>query len=205
MTEKTDKNRLISRIVDREDVPGDWAHLEDAARQDPAAWRDLLFALRDDAEVRHAVDAQLAAADAVALPMTSPSAGNGWSTAAVLAAAGWLAAVVVALLWLGSTLLRGESDAGSAPDPSGLAELVNVDAPTAEPAATNADHIVGELPRLMVQARPIAGREEVEVIYVRRTLQRVLVKGAYHVKVDESGQPFTVPADLTAYMPPRTY
>ena len=68
-----------------------------------------------------------------------------------------------------------------------------------------AETVVGELPRLMVQARSIAGREEVEVIYIRRTLERVLVKKAYRLVVDESGQPFTVPADLTAYMPPRIY
>jgi hypothetical protein len=200
MTGKTDKHRLISRIVDREDRPTDWANLETVAQQDSAAWKDLLFALRDDAEVRHAVDAQLAVADAVALPTTScsPSAGNGWSTAAVLAAAGWLAAVVVALLWLGSTLIWSESPAGE--------DLVQLEAPRTEPAAEPAaGHVVGELPRLMVEARPIAGREEIEVIYVRRTLERVLVKKAYQLKLDESGQPFTVPADLTAYMPPRTY
>jgi len=206
----TEKNRLISRIVDREDRPKDWTTLDDVAKQDSAAWRDLLFALRDDAEVRHAVAAQLAFADRVVLPKTSPTTGsgarNGWNTAAVMAATGWLAAVVLALLWLGSTLLWADSPAVD----------VNVDATAAATGdataatgillpAEDADNVVGELPRLMVQARPIAGREEVEVIYVRRTVERVLVKKAYRLKVDESGQPFTVPADLTAYMAPRSY
>ena len=174
------------------------------SRKDSTAWRDLLFALRDDAEVRHAVAAQLAIADGVALPTTSTARANGWSTAAGMAAAGWLAAAVLALLWLGSTMLWVDS-------PAAGPGLVDVDAFAAGRGADAtdtvlaADNVVGELPRLMVQARPIDGREEVEVIYIRRTVERVLVKKAYHLRMDESGQPFTVPADLTAYMPPRSY
>jgi len=202
MTENADKHRLISRIVDREDLPSDWSTLDDVARQDPGAWKELLFALRDDAEVRQAVDSRLAVADNVTVPATS-GAGGGWSTAAVLAAAGWLAAAVVALLWFGSTLRQEDSPpTGVRVPPPG--DLVQLDAPMPN-QVPNPEDVVGELPTLMVQARPIAGREEVEVIYIRRTVERALVKNAYQLKVDESGQPFTVPADLTAYMPPRTY
>ncbi len=207
----TEKHKLISRIVDREDRPNDWATLDGVAKQDPAAWRDLLFALRDDAEVRHAVGAHLAVADGIALPVASAGARNGWGMSALLAATGWLAAVVLAVLWLGSTLLWGDSPAAGT---DALADLLKpaeagqgAEATGAMFAADDAvaDQVMGELPRLMVQVRPIAGREEIEVLYVRRTLERVLVKKAYQLKVDESGHAFTVPADLTSYMPPRSY
>ncbi len=212
----TEKHKLISRIVDREDRPNDWATLDGVAKQDPAAWRDLLFALRDDAEVRHAVGAHLAVADDIVLPAGSAGARNGWGASALLAATGWLAAVVLAVLWLGSTLLWGDSPAAGT---DALADLLKpaeagqgAEATGAMFAADDAvadgvlaDGVLGELPRLMVQVRPIAGREEIEVLYVRRTLERVLVKKAYQLKVDESGQAFTVPADLTRYMPPRSY
>ncbi len=207
----TEKHKLISRIVDREDRPNDWATLDGVATQDPAAWRDLLFALRDDAEVRHAVGAHLAVADDIVLPAGSAGARNGWGASALLAATGWLAAVVLAVLWLGSTLLWGDSPAAGT---DALADLLKpteagqgAEATAAMFAADEAvaDQVMGELPRLMVQVRPIAGREEIEVLYVRRTLERVLVKKAYQLKVDESGHAFTVPADLTSYMPPRSY
>ena len=212
----TEKHKLISRIVDREDRPNDWATLDEVVRQDPATWRDLLFALRDDAEVRHAVGAHLAVADGIALPVASAGARNGWGTSALLAATGWLAAVVLAVLWLGGTLLWGDSPAAGS---GALADLLDpaeagpgAEATGAMFAADDAvaddvlaDSVMGELPRLMVQMRPIAGREEIEVFYVRRTLERVLVKKAYQLKVDESGHAFTVPADLTSYMPPRSY
>ena len=215
----TEKSKLISRIVDREDRPEDWATLDDVLKRNSAGWRDLLFALRDDAEVRHAVGAHLAVADEVALPSGAAGVRNGWGMPAVLAATGWLAAVVLAVLWLGSTLLWGDSPAvvpGDSPAAGSgvLADLLNpaeagqgAEATGAMFAAAEAvaDQVMGELPRLMVQVRPIAGREEIEVLYVRRTLKRVLVKKAYQLKVDESGHAFTVPADLTRYMPPRSY
>ena len=207
----TEKHKLIGRIIDREDRPNDWATLDEVVKQDPATWRDLLFALRDDAEVRHAVDAHLAVADDIALPAGSVGARNGWGMSALLAATGWLAAAVLAVLWLGSTLLWGDSPAAG----SGvLADLLDPAEAGQGAEATGAmftaddavaDQVMGELPRLMVQVRPIAGREEIEVLYVRRTLERVLVKKAYQLKVDESGHAFTVPADLTRYMPPRSY
>ncbi|MEE9127837.1 MAG: hypothetical protein V3U11_11920, partial [Planctomycetota bacterium] len=126
----TEKHKLISRIVDREDRPNDWATLDGVAKQDPAAWRDLLFALRDDAEVRHAVGAHLAVADGIALPVASAGARNGWGMSALLAATGWLAAVVLAVLWRGSTLLWGDSPAvvpGDSPaaGSGALADLLN--------------------------------------------------------------------------------
>jgi hypothetical protein len=225
----TEKSKLISRIVDREDRPEDWATLDDVLKRDSVGWRDLLFALRDDAEVRHAVGAHLAVADEVALPSGSAGVRNGWGMPAVLAATGWLAAVVLAVLWLGNTLFWGDP---MAVEPALAADIIDpaaaggADANVGVLAADGflpdgflpdghladghlAEGVMGELPKLMVQMRQVAGREEIEVLYVRRTIERAFVKKAYTLKVDESGQPFTVPADLTAYIaaytPPRSY
>ncbi|MHC4852435.1 MAG: hypothetical protein ACYTF5_10480, partial [Planctomycetota bacterium] len=146
----TEKNKLISRIVDRDDRPEDWTTLDGVAKQDPRTWRELLFALRDDAEVRHVVGAQLVVADTVALPSTPAAARNGWGTAAVLAAAGWLAAAVLAVLWLGSTLLWGDALWGELPagtsEPAAGAVTDFIRAPDAGqgPARAIGDGVMGD-------------------------------------------------------------
>ena len=106
----TDKSGLISRIVDRDDGPDDWDAFDTLAGGDRNAYQDLLHALRDDALVRQSVAGHLAVADRVALPV--PIARNRFGLSPILlAASGWIAALVIGLVWLGGVLSDGDGDA----------------------------------------------------------------------------------------------
>ena len=67
------------------------------------------------------------------------------------------------------------------------------------------DEVVRELPDLMVETRPIPDSDKIEVFFVRRTLERAILSGAYRVSRDESGQPFRTSVDPTRYTPKRRY
>ena len=52
------------------------------------------------------------------------------------------------------------------------------------------DKTVRELPNVMVESRSIPGTDKIELFYIRQTLERAVVTGAYTLGHNEVGQPF---------------
>lgn len=70
----------------------------------------------------------------------------------------------------------------------------------AEPAPRAAAAVVEELPPLMLDSFPAADGGGVDVVYLRRVVERVRVDECYRLAADEHGRPAAVPVrfDLTA-------
>ncbi|MHC4845161.1 MAG: hypothetical protein ACYTCU_03265 [Planctomycetota bacterium] len=204
MTEQ-DTDVLISRILDRQAEPQDFDAFSAAAEAEPEAWKELLGALRDDVALGVATDARLDAATQVEAPiieLRAPRALPVWT--------GWAAALLLAVAWLGwngqvgidAGLGKGGDVAGGPTGPL-TAEPVSAgmfgsDGPRLRDGAIvpAADHVLGELPPELISARPAVEGEGVEVVYVRRVLERARVDSAWSVGTDELGRPAPVRVNL---------
>jgi hypothetical protein len=165
----TAEELLLGRVVGREDSESDWAALERLAAGDRTLWGRLARTLRDDQRLRAAVAGEVSTADSVTLP---PSAAHR-RPSAWWGSAGWLAAAVIACLWLADA-----RDEGRRPDRSAIP-------PTAA--------AVGELPRFGVQAKPMPDGKGFEVLYVRPVVERAVVDRVFQVAADEYGLPKPLP------------
>jgi hypothetical protein len=182
---------LISRIVDRRDTPEDWLRLDARAFADGDLSPILVEALRSDALLRRVVDRATTPAERVEVhPGWSRAAGRRRQWSRGLSLGGWMAAAVLTLLWLATAPGGGESP--SNPEPLAVVR-------------TAGSEVIQNLPNLMVETRPIPGTEETELIFIRRTLERRQVSGAYTLALNEMGQPVQSAVDLTRYAPRRRY
>lgn len=179
----------ISRIVDRADGPSDWHELDAAARQTPP-WQDLLDALRLDATLRAAVAPARAAAESCALPAL-PALRAMPAQRRVLPWLGWAAALLVAAAWA----ITGHA---RAPEPESARAV-------ARPEPASATDVVGELSRVVMDTRPTADGRAVEVLYLRRVLERTVVREAFQLAQDELGRPVPMQVDLARFSPPTSY
>lgn len=91
------EDKLITRVVDREDDPAVWGELDSLAAGDPALWNRLTSSLREDAWLRSTVLPALDVAERVGLPVPVRRGGLAWFTWC-----GWLAAAVFAVFALTS-------------------------------------------------------------------------------------------------------
>jgi len=200
-----DTDVLISRILDRQAEPQDFDAFAAAAGREPSAWTDLLAALRDDVALGVAADLRLDVAAHVEAPiiqLRAPRALPVWT--------GWAAALLLAVAWLG---WNGQVDIGGGLDssntlaggPTGalgaqpvVAGMFPTDGPRLRDGAIvpEADQVLGELPPELISARPVLGGEGVELVYVRRVLERARVDSAWSLGTDELGRPTPVPVDL---------
>jgi hypothetical protein len=190
-----DRDVLISRIVDREDGPADWTSFDELARMDARVTVGLVAAMRDDATLRAAMDGAVAVADRVGLrspPLVRMRSLVHWG--------GWMAAAVLALVWMATNPRLKRAPESAPPEP-----MVRSDASDTPHPARSASEVVQELPNVMMESRPIPGSDEIEIVYLRRAIERAIVSDAYTVGRDETGHPFRVRADLTQFVPKRSY
>ena len=107
-------------------------------------------------------------------------------------------AVLVAALWLGT----------SAQPP---AEPLDVVAPPssapvgAPPSAAPMPRVVGEMSRILVEARPAADGQGFEVLYVRRMVERAVVPRLWEITEDEHGDPVPAQVSLARFAPASRY
>jgi hypothetical protein len=176
---------LLCRVVGREATPDDWRDLRGAAGAAPELWSQLADELEADAALRAHLQPDLAAADRVELP---PAPARPLHAASGLL--GWFCAAAIALAWLW---------------PARGAETVQ--APPAAPAAlatlANDGVAVGELPHVVLTSREVEGG--VEVVYVRRVVERATVRECRQLHRDEAGLPFSSPVDLASWRSPESF
>lgn len=187
----SDRELLIGRIVDRAATPTDWARFEGLSADDVRAKDELLDALRDESLLCTAVASATAVADRVDVDVAPLGRRRHW-----IHWSGWLAAAVLVILWMATDPRMKHTEQVATGDAAKQEEPI---------VAKSAAVFLRELPNVMVETRPIPGSEKTEVLYVRRTLERTVVSGAYQMATDESGQPVQVQADLTQFAQRRRY
>lgn len=191
----SDRDVVISRIVDREDGPADWARFDELDRAGDRVTTRLLAAMRDDATLRAAMGEVMVVADRVTLgsrPLVRMRGLVHWG--------GWMAAAILALVWMATDPRLQQAPEGVLLEPTARTESVDVPH-SAQPAS----EVVRELPNVMMETRPIPGSDRVEIVYLRRVIERAVVSDAYTVGRDETGRPLRVRADLTQFAPRRSY
>lgn len=199
-------NQLIERIIAREATPADWAELAACADIDDMIWARLNAALVTEDSVRSAAAWAAARSEHIDLPVEGASTPQRRTpvrfapiASRITAWSGWAAAAVIALGFLG--WLSGHSGVRrpSAPDREVMTptELSAVDALAQYRRAGLAEGIIiEELPLLTVRTRLAPEGAGVEVLYLRRIIERTFVDENHVVTLasDEHGRTVTVPA-----------
>ncbi|MFQ5749136.1 MAG: hypothetical protein ACE5H3_06725 [Planctomycetota bacterium] len=178
---------LISRALDGDASSSDWRKLGGLAEDDPAVWSRLAETLRVQSALTQGAERILDRVQEVEAPLSRSLAGPvlhpglrpffAWS--------GWAAALLLAFFWAFGPGHSRESLSGDS--------TLQASQPALHGLPGEAT-LVGELPRVMVDAQPSGEGRMVEVTYLRRFLEKVLVDDLYQVNSDEWGEPRAVPA-----------
>jgi hypothetical protein len=182
---------LIHRAIDGSAGVGDWAELELLARRDPEVWRRLALAMRGELVLRRAGAAIEERLPALPLGAVPPS---GHRAALLVGSLGWAAALLIGLLWAGAFELGlapapVEPRSASAPADSDAAWASYLEQGIAE------GRVLRELAPLMIEARPSADGASLDVLYLRRAVERATVDEVHEVCEDDAGR-------LTSYPVP---
>lgn len=191
----TDRDILISRVIDGEATPEDWSALKALAERDPSVWRDLAGLQQDHAELSGAIAEAVMTADAVEAPLELMG-GIAERGRALRTWGGWAAAAALGLAWIvnGPRAQERVEPMGRANlSPFGLGKDSKpedfFDAYLQSGRATG--KVVGEVgePVLIETIPQESGGYEVR--YLRQVLERRVVPQVYEVSVgyDERGTP----------------
>ncbi len=165
----------LNRVVDRTESVDDWRALEAAREARPQLPHELWDALRLDATLRAELEEVVGAVRPAELPASTQRRSRRPGLS------GWFVAAALAVAWVCTSV-------GQAP-------------------AHNAEG-VGEsdgqsLAPVVLQARPVQGG--VEMLVLRRSLERRVVPELYRLTPDEHGVPVSAPVDLASYTQPVRY
>lgn len=187
-----DRDILITRVLDGEATPEDWAAFRAMAARDPAVWADLADAQQDRAELATAVAEAIAIADRVGAPIEI-HAGERLNARIRVGAAwlGWAAAAVLGVgAFTGMPGLSGGVPGGGAQE----AGLFRVNSP--EDAmqlyldmGQKTGSVLGEVPeRVLLSSELAADGQGYSVVYLRQTIECRQVEDLYRVGLNEAGQ-----------------
>ena len=189
----SDGELSLSRIVDRSESLDDWARLEQVANRDSTLWRELALMLRDDCQARLAIEARIEPVAHVVIPAVpdSPLAITASTRSWLLGAA---AVFVFALGWLFG---RPVDPRPATTDPAQMfADYLRT--------GTETGRIVEQLPSVTLEVRP-AANNKLEVIFVRRVIERATIEEAWQVGSDEHGTPRPARVDLASHRPSSSF
>lgn len=193
-----DGDILITRIIDGEATPEDWAAFRALAVRQPSIWRELAECQQDHADLSGAVGSAARLADSIDLPVEhARSAQLSRRVRGVLAWGGWAMAAAVALAFSTKPGGQGASDMNTA-GPSLLGPGV---IPVSNPdeaydaymkLGQEQRRVVEEVPtRILVETRALEDGT-FEVRYLRQILERVTVPTLYEFGEDEAGRPVPI-------------
>ena len=167
---------LIHRTIDGAAGVADWAELELLARRDPTVWKRLALGMRGELSLRRAgltLEASLPS-----LPETGPAVSGG--APLLIGGLGWAAALVITFCWLGLGGLGGD------PGPANPGE-------DSQPAQAWSTYLasgagaVQELEPIVVEAVPSIDGTTLELVFVRRALERTRLDEIQVIGHDDSG------------------
>lgn len=200
----TDRDILISRVIDDEASAADWAQLKSLAAREPEIWRELFEMQRGHAELSSAVAQQLDVAQYVDAPVRDHlSAQLTHRMRRGMAWAGWAAAAAVAVAWIG---VRVGPQEASQVGQVGQASVVNLTAPQLLDQylekGRQSGLVQGEAPaKTLLSAQPAPNGAGYEVIYIRQIVERAIVTNLYQFGSDEAGNPQPVRLQIDLHSP----
>jgi hypothetical protein len=193
----TDADILITRIIDGEASPEDWAAFKALAARQPEVWRDLAECQQDHADLSAAVSAAWRIADSIDLPVEEArSAQLSRRVRGAMAWGGWAMAAAVALAF------TTQRPAGNSAEPMTAGPTLGpgvIPVSTPEQAydaylelGRQEELVLEEVPtRILVETRALDDGT-VEVRYLRQILERVTVPSLYEFGQDEAGRPVPI-------------
>ena len=194
--EPTRDELLIHRVVESMAQPSDWSELEMLARSDSAVWERLADAIRIEGALRSVLDDAVSVADDIELPSAGVTRVSARKSG-LLSWSGWAAALVLAFLWLG-TGTDPASDTGAS------SSIAHADSQEALEQyfelGREEGRVLYALPSTVMTTWPAVDGKSLEVLYVRRVLERTVVSEMYEVNQDETGQLTSVPAELADFV-----
>ncbi|HZW11239.1 MAG TPA: hypothetical protein VFF69_15155 [Phycisphaerales bacterium] len=190
-----DRDVLITRVLDGEATPEDWAAFRAMADRDHSVWADLADAQQDRAELATALSEAVALADDIEAPL-EVHAGEQFRRR-FIAAGGWFGWAAAAVLALGAA--TGQIRTGVDREPARQAGLLRIDSP--EDAlqvymdkGQEAGCVIGEVPeRVLISSAPTPDGQGYTVVYLRQIIERQRVEDFYTLGRNEAGQPVPVP------------
>lgn len=193
-----DRDVLITRVLDGEATPEDWAAFRAMAEREPAVWGDLAGAQQDRAELAGALAEAIAVADRVEAPIEVHAGER--LRARFRTGAAWLGWAAAAAMALGafSGRLPG-ADRGLAAGGAQQAGLFPISTP--EDAlrlyldkGQQAGSVLYEVPeRVMISSTPAPDGRGYTVVYLRQIVERQRVEDFYRLGQNEAGDAVPVP------------
>lgn len=218
----TDRDVLLSRLLDGRGRAADWRSLRDATAADAVVWDkligsagdqdalgDLMLSVGDRAANTDLLPAP-GCVDAPPVPLSFSGAqqtsGRRHDRAARSARLGWL---VAACLALGMVSLAIKPWTGAENGAGSMSAGLNLDSWTAKDfmdkykdRASKDGTLVAEMPqRIVLETRPCADGKGHEVLFIRQLIERAVVDDLYKLGVDDAGRPAMVPASLDTPRP----
>lgn len=192
-----DRDILITRVLDGEATPEDWAAFRAMAARDQAVWADLADAQQDRADLAAAVADAISIADHVEAPIHR-HAGERLNARIKTGAAwlGWAAAAMVALAAFTGKLGTTPPTPGTDTQQAGLFRInspedamqVYLD------KGQETGSVLGEMPdRVLLRSEPLADGSGFAVFYVRQIVERQEVPQLFQLGTNEAGQSVPVP------------
>lgn len=197
--EPTREDVLIGRVIDGEASSTDWDALDRLAQTEPAVWERLGRAQRAHARLERDVEDAIALAELIELPASHAAAAS--LNLRFRQYSGWAMAAVLGLALLGSFGLNLGGSRGGAGQ--GLQAGIGVRSLSPDEALDQyvqsglaTGRVLGEMPAVLVDTRPVEQGRGQEVLYVRQILERTFVTdvSVLSVEVDEHGTARYVPA-----------
>ena len=187
-----DRDILITRVLDGEATPEDWAAFRAMAARDQSVWADLADAQQDRAELACALAEAIAIADTVEAPIDR-HAGERLHARVKTGAAwlGWAAAAAMALgVFSGKVGPRGAQPMGQTQQ----AGLFPINTP--EDAmqlyldkGRETGSVLGEVPeRVLLDSQLLSDGSGYQVIYLRQVIECQQVPDLFQMGRNEAGE-----------------
>lgn len=185
---------LISKAVDGVALPEEWDEIRRLGALDPTILERLAAESRAGALLSQGVDEATRIADEIEIDATR-ARGAAHMRFRLRAWSGWAAAAALGVAWLGNAFAGGAIFPGAT---AGFTGVSNADQAFERYRAlgTAEGRFVSELPMVMVESQTDPETGRVEVIYLRRILERAEINGMYTAAPDENGQLTPVPLPI---------
>ena len=189
--------QMIDRMLNRQIEARDLDELARLSQSQPEALVRIAAALRGAAQVESGVEAAQALAETIELPARADRESKRPSLVArgVGSWSGWATAAMVAAAWTLAAVLNSTPPAATPLGGNDVLLTANQALEQYMRAGTDEGRIVQELPLLTVDIRLTQDGDESEVIYLRRFMERARVEGVYKMGVDAQGRAVVVPTD----------
>jgi len=201
----SDRDALISRVVDGCASAEDWNTFRAMAADDQSIWSELAVAQRQYEALGEMMHHASAVADSVELPGGAVRHDHHQNRLDFVSRwGGWAAAAAILIVWIAGMNTPGAGLTDSGGMTAGLLPMGTKALNSATPeeamdqymtAGFQAGRVVGEVPNpIVIETRPMPDGTY-EVLYLRQILERKVLSEVYRETNDEFGNSIAVPVE----------